>query len=58
MSKLVDLASYHPGLTTQDIAAETGFPLDIAHATETPAPTATGLRILRDVADPERVILK
>ena len=52
------LASYHPGLTPQAVAAETGFPLDIADAVETPPPTAEELSILRDVVDPERVFLK
>jgi glutaconate CoA-transferase subunit B len=52
------LASYHPGLTPQAVADETGFPLDIAGAAETPLPTAEELRILREVVDPERVFLK
>ena len=52
------LASYHPGLTAQAVADDTGFQLDIADATETPIPTAEELHILRDVVDPERVFLK
>ncbi len=52
------LASYHPGLTPEGVAAETGFPLDTADAVETPAPTPEELRILRDVVDPERIFLK
>jgi glutaconate CoA-transferase subunit B len=52
------LASYHPGLTGPAVAGETGFPLDIGGAVETPPPTAEELRILRDVVDPERVFLK
>lgn len=57
-TKTMYLASFHPGLTAQAVADETGFPLDIADATETPAPTATELHILREVVDPERIFLK
>jgi glutaconate CoA-transferase subunit B len=57
-SKELYLASYHPGLTAQAVADDTGFALDIAGATETPMPTAEELRILREVVDPERVFLK
>jgi glutaconate CoA-transferase subunit B len=52
------LASYHPGLPPEAVAAETGFPLDISEAVETPIPTPEELRILRDVVDPERVFLR
>ncbi len=52
------LASYHPGLTPQAVAADTGFPLDTEGAVETPIPTPEELRILREVVDPERVFLK
>jgi len=51
------LASYHPGLTPQAVAEDTGFPLDIEGAIETPPPTAEELRILREVVDPERIFL-
>ena len=52
------LASYHPGLTAAAVAAETGFPLDVAEAVETPIPTENDLHILREVVDPERIFLK
>jgi glutaconate CoA-transferase subunit B len=52
------LASYHPGLTPEAVADETGFPLDTSNAVETPIPTPEELRILREVVDPERVFLK
>jgi len=52
------LASYHPGLTAQAVADDTGFALDISGAAETSVPTGDELRILRDVVDPERVFLK
>lgn len=52
------LASFHPGQTPASVAAETGFALDLADATETPAPTAPELEILRRVVDPEGVFLR
>jgi hypothetical protein len=52
------LASYHPGLTAQAVADDTGFALDISGAVETAVPTEDELCILRDVVDPERVFLK
>ena len=52
------LESYHPGLSAQEVADNTGFDLPHAAATETPRPTAEELRILRDVVDPERIFLK
>ena len=57
-SKAMYLASYHSGLSAQAVAEDTGFPLDIQGAMETPVPTSEELRILRDVVDPERVFLK
>jgi glutaconate CoA-transferase, subunit B len=57
-TKVMYLASYHPGLTAQAVADDTGFPLDIANAMETRAPTADELRSLRQVVDPERIFLK
>lgn len=57
-TKAMYLSSYHPGLTPQEVANDTGFALDIDEATETPVPTADELRILRQVVDPERVFLK
>ena len=57
-TKEMYLASYHPGLTAQAVAEDTGFALDIEGATETPLPTAEELHILREWVDPERVFLK
>lgn len=57
-TKEMYLASYHPGLTAQAVADDTGFSLDIEGATETPVPTPDELRILREVVDPERIFLK
>jgi len=52
------LANYHPGLSAQIVADDTGFELPFANATPTPLPTVEELRILRDVVDPERIFLK
>jgi glutaconate CoA-transferase subunit B len=52
------LANYHPGLTAEAVAAETGLLLDISDAVETPIPTPEELRILREVVDPERIFLR
>ena len=52
------LASYHPGLTARAVAEATGFPLDIEDAAETAPPTRQELRILREVVDPEGILLR
>jgi glutaconate CoA-transferase subunit B len=52
------LESFHPGLTAEAIAAETGFPLDVDGAVETPLPSAEELHILREIVDPERIFLR
>ncbi len=57
-SKEMYLASYHPGLTIQQVLDDTGFPLDPSEAVETPPPTPAELRILREDVDPERIFLK
>jgi glutaconate CoA-transferase subunit B len=57
-TKAMYLDSYHPGLTAQAVADDTGFHLDIKEAIETPVPTPDELRILREVVDPEKVFLK
>jgi glutaconate CoA-transferase subunit B len=56
-TKSMYLASYHPGLSAEAVAEQTGFQLEIEGATETPAPTDSELRILREEVDPERVFL-
>lgn len=52
------LANHHPGLSPESVAEETGFPLDISDAVETPIPSLEELRILREAVDPERIFLK
>jgi glutaconate CoA-transferase subunit B len=57
-TQVMYLASYHPGLTAQAVADNTGFALDVQGAAETPSPSPDQLRILREVVDPERIFLK
>jgi len=52
------LESFHPGLSAQAIADETGFPLATEGAVETPVPSLDELYILREIVDPERVFLR
>jgi glutaconate CoA-transferase subunit B len=52
------LASFHPGLSAQQVQNETGFALDLADAQETPLPGKEELDILRREIDPERIFLK
>jgi glutaconate CoA-transferase subunit B len=56
-NKAIHLASYHPGLSPEKLADNTGFTLDVEGATETPTPTPEELRILREQVDPEKVFL-
>jgi acyl CoA:acetate/3-ketoacid CoA transferase beta subunit len=44
--------SFHPGVTVDDIVANTGFELHTADAVQTRVPDAEELRVLRDVLDP------
>ncbi|HEY3830996.1 MAG TPA: CoA-transferase [Acidimicrobiia bacterium] len=47
------IASLHPGVTVDDVAAATGFELAIdGDVAETRAPTAEELALIRDVVDP------
>ena len=47
------LDSYHPGVTVEDIVANTGWPLKVSpDVRETPVPTAKELRVIR-AYDPE-----
>jgi len=52
------LESFHPGITAQAVADETGFPLNIQGAIETPTPLPDELTILREIVDPERIFLR
>ncbi len=57
-SKEAYLASYHPGLTPQAVAIETGFPLDTHEAVPGMPPTDEELRILRNEVDTEHIFLQ
>ncbi|WP_214413041.1 CoA-transferase subunit beta [Sphaerisporangium fuscum] len=49
------LASVHPGVTVEEVVANTGFDLAVpeGEVPETRAPTAEELRVIRDVLDPK-----
>jgi glutaconate CoA-transferase subunit B len=58
-TKEMYLASYHPGLTVEDVKANTGWDLKVApdvKETERPAPEL--IRILREELDPTGIFLK
>jgi len=57
-TKRAYLASYHPGLTPEVIAQNTGFQLDTSQAIETEKPTEEEIRILRRIVDPEGIFLR
>jgi glutaconate CoA-transferase subunit B len=57
-TKRMEVLSLHPGVTLEQVQANTGFAIG-AHAdlATTAAPTETELRILRDDVDPMRYII-
>ena len=56
-TKAMYLAERFPGVTVEEIVANTGFELDVQGAGVAEPPTAEELRILRDDVDPQRLIL-
>src|SRR6266487_4171369 len=53
------LESIHPGVTLDEVRAATGWPVKVADdLTETPAPSAEELRLVREELDPEGVYVK
>ena len=58
-TKLVRLKSIHPGVTLEEIKAQTGFTHDFVPdaVPQTPAPTAEELRVIREQVDPRGVLL-
>jgi acyl CoA:acetate/3-ketoacid CoA transferase beta subunit len=53
------VVSLHPGVTKEDVIANTGFPLVFAdHIETTRAPTAEELRLIREVIDPKGIAKK
>jgi len=57
-TKRAYLASYHPGVTPEQIQENTGFELDVSRANETEPPTEAEIRVLREKVDPEGIFLK
>jgi len=56
-SRRMYLAECYPGVSPGDVAASTGFELDVSRARELKPPTAEELAILRQEVDPQRLIL-
>ena len=53
------LAALYPGVTVEEVQAGVGWPLGRhARLGSVPPPTATELRVLREVLDPQRLFLK
>jgi glutaconate CoA-transferase subunit B len=57
-SKRMELRSLHPGITLEQVRAQTGFELGVREPlSTTEPPTAAELRILREEVDPHRYLL-
>jgi glutaconate CoA-transferase subunit B len=57
-TRTAQVISVHPGISFDEVAANTGFPLRRPDALkETPLPSAEQLRILREEIDPKSVYL-
>lgn len=56
-SREMVLNGFYPGITPEQILDNTGFPVDVSGAREVTPPSAEELRILREVCDPDRLIL-
>jgi len=57
-TKRAYLASYHPGVTPEQVQENTGFELDVSRAGETEPPAEAEIRVLREKVDPEGIFLK
>jgi len=56
ITKRMKLISVHPGVTVDDVLANTGFPLIVPEKVKvTEPPTREQLRWIREVIDPERL---
>jgi glutaconate CoA-transferase subunit B len=52
------LAALHPGVTVEEVQANTGWPLKVAESIRhTEPPTGEELRILREELDPDKIYL-
>ena len=51
------LAHYYPGISPRKILGNMEFTVDASRATEATPPTASELKVLREVVDPQRIIL-
>jgi glutaconate CoA-transferase subunit B len=58
-TKLVRLKAIHPGVTLEDVLANTGYTHDWVpdNVSETPPPTDEELRLIREVIDPRAVLI-
>jgi glutaconate CoA-transferase subunit B len=56
-TKEMYLAESYPGISTDRIVKNTGFPIEVSRASESISPSEEELRILREVVDPQRLIL-
>lgn len=52
------LTSHHPGISVDEVLANTGFALPTAGAVETEPPQEDEIRLLREAIDPERLFLR
>jgi len=57
-TKRAYLASYHPGVTPQQVQENTGFELNVSQAKQTEPPTEAEIRVLREKVDPENIFLR
>ncbi|MFO7751488.1 MAG: CoA-transferase [Desulfobacteraceae bacterium] len=56
-SRRMVLSRYYPGESVRDLAARVEFPIDVESSKEAFAPTEEELAVLREKADPEKLIL-
>ncbi len=56
-SKAMYLAETYPGVTSAQVASNTGFEFDISRSTEASRPRENELKILREEVDPQRLFL-
>ena len=56
-TKEMFLAKTYPGVSAQQVQDQTGFPIDVSGAGEAEPPSEYELNILRNQADPQRLIL-